>query len=333
MSWKMPAEWHPHEQTWMAFPSNGYTLGESEADQDAARKTWANVANTVAEFEPVTMVVNPGDEQLARRLLSGEIERLTLPLDDAWMRDIGPTFVIQDGQLAGVDWVFNGWGASSWASWGRDSQIAKLILDEIGVTRIASELVNEGGGIHVDGTGTVLLTKTVQLGEGRNSTWSAEQVEAELAERLGVTRAVWIERGLTRDYDEFGTRGHIDIVACFRPDGKVLVHQQTNRDHPDWQVSKDVVATLRESGLEAIGVPAPSVLKDSEGFVDYSYINHYVVNGGVILCGFGDEGADRGAKEIIEDSYPGRDVMLVDARELFARGGGIHCITQQQPKV
>lgn len=333
MTWKMPAEWETHERTWMAFPSNGYTLGTSEAEHDAARKTWSTVANAVAEYEPVTMVINPGDEQIAKRLLAGEIERITLPLDDAWMRDIGPTFVISDGVLGGVDWVFNGWGASSWASWGKDAQIAKLILEEIGAPRIASKLVNEGGGIHVDGSGTLLLTRTVQLGEGRNSSWTEQAVEEEFAERIGSQRVVWIERGLTRDYDEFGTRGHIDIVACFRPDGKVLFHEQTDRDHPDWSISREVAATLRHNGLEPVGVPAPATLKDSDGYVDYSYINHYVVNGGVILCGFGEEKADQAAKEIIEDSYPGRHVKVVDARELFARGGGIHCITQQQPKV
>lgn len=329
----MPAEWREHERTWMAFPSNGYTLGDSDADREAARKTWANVANAVSEFEPVNMVVNPGDEAIARRLLSGEIELLSLPLDDAWMRDIGPTFVIEDGKLAGVDWTFNGWGASEWATWDADAKIAGLILKELGVPGIPSELVNEGGGIHVDGSGTVLLTKTVQLGAERNPGWTKQAVEKEIAEKIGADSAIWIERGLTRDYDEFGTRGHIDIVACFRPDGKVLYHHQTNTDHPDWFVSREVARKLGEHGLDAIGVPAPETLKDAEGFVDYSYINHYVVNAGVILCSFGDQKGDLAAKEIIEDSYPGRDVKLVDARELFARGGGIHCITQQQPKV
>lgn len=331
MTWKMPPEWQRHERTWMAFPSNGYTLGATEADQEAARKTWANVANAVADFEPVVMVINPGDEAQAKRLLSGEINLLTVPLDDAWMRDIGPTFVVGDGGVAGVDWVFNGWGAATWASWKNDSRVARSILEELGLPRVETQLVNEGGGIHVNDSGTVLLTKTVQLGDGRNPGWTKEQVETELTNTIGTNRAVWIERGLHRDYDEFGTRGHIDIVACFRPDGKVLYHEQTNQDHPDWFTSRNVADTLRRHGLETIAVPAPRVLKDLEGFVDYSYINHYVVNDGVILCGFGDALADEAAKEIMEDSYPGRQVRLVDARELFARGGGIHCITQQQP--
>lgn len=329
----MPPEWAEHERSWMAFPSAGYTLGESDTEHDAARRTWAAVANAIADFEPLTMVVNPGDQTWATKLLSSEIEQLVMPLNDAWMRDIGPSFVIEDGHLAGVDWVFNGWGASSWATWDKDSKVAGQILQAIGVPRIESKMVNEGGGFHVDGDGTVLLTKTVQLGAGRNPDWSVEEVEREFSDRIGTKRAVWIERGLTRDYDEFGTRGHIDIVACFRPDGKVLYHDQTDRDHPDWQVSRQVASTLREAGLDAIGVAAPSVLRDSEGFVDYSYINHYLVNGGVILCGFGEAKADQAAREILQDSYPHREVRLVDARELFARGGGIHCITQQQPRV
>ncbi len=333
MTWKMPAEWAEHERTWMAFPSDGYTLGETMGEQDAARKAWADVANAVSEFEQVQMVVTPADLGHAKRLLSGQIELLAMPLNDAWMRDIGPTFVINElGELGGVDWQFNGWGASDWANWDKDSAVAKNILEQLGIARVESKLVNEGGGIHVDGNGTVLLTETVQLGPERNPGWLKSAVEAEIAERIGTDRAVWISRGLTRDYEEFGTRGHIDIVANFRPDGQVLFHQQLDTDHPDWLVSRRVESELRAAGLSPIPVPAPKTLKDSVGFVDYSYINHYVVNQGVILCGFG-ETSDQGAQEILQDSYPDRQVVLVDARELFARGGGIHCITQQQPKV
>ena len=180
--------------------------------------------------------------------------------------------------------------------------------------------------------GTVLLTRTVQLGEGRNADWSQEQVETELARTLGVDRFIWIERGLTRDYDEFGTRGHIDIVACFSSPGTVLVHDQRNPEHPDHAVSAEVRATLEAAlpGVTIVAVPAPDVLRDDECWVDYSYINHYVCNGAVILCAFDDPGDERAAA-ILREAYPGREIVLVDARPLFARGGGIHCITQQQP--
>lgn len=331
----MPAEWEPHERTWMAWPSGSYTLGESVADADEARGCWASVANAIVTFEPVTMVVNPGDEAVAREWLDARVDIHIAPLDDAWMRDIGPTFVrTSDGGLAGVNWVFNGWGAQSWASWVSDSQIARVVTEASGTATIDSSMINEGGGIHVNGAGVVLVTETVQRGEGRNHDWTREAVEAELTRTLGTTRTIWLGRGLTRDYDEFGTRGHVDIVACFSDANTVLVHDQRNPAHPDFEVSQEVLAQMRAEGFRVVPVPAPDTLRDDpsdpESWVDYSYINHYLVNGAVILCAFNDPGDERAAT-IMREAYPGREIVLVDARPLFARGGGIHCITQQQP--
>lgn len=327
---RMPAEWEIHERTWMAWPSNGYTLGETEIDADRARQTWANVANAIVRFEPVTMVVNPGDSDIAKTFLNSAVEIIELPLNDAWMRDIGPTFVKDEQANKAINWVFNGWGAQDWATWNFDDQIATEISTLTSTPHIDSPLINEGGGIHVNGRGTILLTETVQLGKGRNQSWTKEQVETELNKQLGVTKAVWIKRGLTRDYDEFGTRGHIDIVACFSDENTILYHDQQNQSHPDYAVSQEVKATLEKTGFSLIPVPAPTILHDNEGPVDYSYINHYICNGAVILCAF-DDPNDQVAKAILEKAYPGREIVLVDARELFARGGGIHCITQQQP--
>jgi agmatine deiminase len=331
--WRMPAEWEPHERTWMAWPSSGYTLGPTEADADEARGCWAAVANAIAAYEPVTVVADPADVEVARALLDPRVSVVPAPLDDAWMRDIGPTFVVGPrGELAGVDWVFNGWGAQPWASWDRDARIATRVCGEAGLPVLASPLVNEGGGIHVNGAGTVLLTRTVQLGQGRNADWTQAEVEAELARTLGADRFVWLERGLTRDYDEFGTRGHVDIVACFADAHTVLFHDQRNPEHPDFAVSGEVRRLLEgHPDLRLVPVPAPDTLRDADGWVDYSYINHYVANGAVILCAFDDPGDDVAAA-ILRDAYPGREIVLVDARPLFARGGGIHCITQQQPR-
>jgi agmatine deiminase len=326
----MPAEWEKHEQTWVAFPTTGYTLGDTQSEHEAARTTWANVANQASEFEKVTVVVNPGDEQIAKKYLSSQIELATIEIDDAWIRDSGPTFVVDNGQLGAVNWVFNGWGAQGWAEFGKDAKLATAIANQVSATLIDSELVNEGGGIHISADGTVLLTETVQLGKGRNPSWSKQQVEQEIHQKLGTSRAIWLKRGLTRDYEEFGTQGHVDIVACFAPDGRVLYHDQKNPNHPDYQVSSEVRETFIRAGLEVVSIPAPDTLSDHEGYVDYSYINHYVLNNGVLLCSF-DDPRDKEAKAILREVYPGREIVLVDARELFARGGGIHCITQQQP--
>ena len=331
MTHLMPAEWETHEQTWLAFPHSGYTLGESAQDQEVARQTWANVANAASEFEKVTVIVHPEDLSTASKLLSAQIETFESVLDDAWIRDSGPTFVkTTDGALAAVNWVFNGWGGQSWASYENDNLLATKIANSLDVPVIESKMVNEGGGIHFNGQGKVLLTETVQLDKGRNPGWSKAQVEAELKRTIGAEEFIWLKRGLTRDYDEFGTRGHVDIVACFAPDGRVIYHDQKDQNHPDYLVSREVREQLISSGLELIGVPAPETLKDDGGFVDYSYINHYVLNGAVLLGSFQDKN-DQEARSILRDCYPGREIVLVDARELFARGGGIHCITQQQP--
>ena len=337
MSWSMPAETSAQKRVWMAFPHQGYTLGDTEAEAHAARSTWANVAHTVAGFAPVIMVVDPADVDIAANYLDERIEIRTAELNDAWMRDIGPTFVTDEaGGLAAVDWVFNGWGAQDWATWDKDELIGKRVADWAGVPRIASTLVNEGGGIHVDGQGTALATETVQLDPGRNPGVTKAEVEAEFARTLGTTKVHWLPRGLTRDSEEFGTRGHVDIVATISSPGIVLVHMQDNPEHPDYVVSREIAASFHGAtdaqGREftVIEVPAPAALRDAGGFVDYSYINHLVVNDGVVACTFNDPN-DEKALAVLADAYPGRSVVGVDARELFARGGGIHCITQQEP--
>ena len=332
MKLTMPPEWAKHERTWMAWPPTNYLLGETDAEAEAARSSWANVANAIVRFEPVSVLATSDQLEIAKAYLHPSIEIIEAELDDAWMRDSGPTFVKDEsGKLVAVNWIFNGWGEQSWSSWEKDKLVANFIANLAGTPVIDSPLINEGGGIHVNGSGVVLLTETVQLGEGRNNTWSKAEVEAEIHEKLGTDKAIWIKRGLTRDYDGFGTRGHIDIVACFASENVILYHDQQNPTHPDYEVSREVKATLEAAGnFEVIGVPAPSVLRDEADFVDYSYINHYIVNGAVILCSF-DDPNDAVAKGILEKVYPGREIVLVDATQIFARGGGIHCITQQQP--
>jgi agmatine deiminase len=342
MAWHMPAETAPHDRTWMAFPAEGPTLGETASERGEGYATWTAVAHAVAEFEPVTMIVDPAEVARARRMLSSSIDIVEAPVDEFWMRDSGPTFVIDDerpGVLGAVDWIFNGWGAPAWAQWQKAAQHARIIAGAVGAELVSSTLVNEGGGIHVDGEGTVLLTDTVQLDPRRNPYADKARVEAEMARTLGATKAVWLPRGLTRDYDDFGTNGHVDIVATIVSPGRLLLHEQQNPEHPDHAVTRRLRAHLEQQTdaagrrFEIVDLPAPATLRDDEGFVDWSYVNHLVTNDGVVACGFGDEQADAAARAILADVYPGRRVVTVDARPLFDRGGGIHCITQQQPSV
>ncbi|MEY4554667.1 MAG: hypothetical protein RL197_1094 [Actinomycetota bacterium] len=329
---RMPAEWENHTRTWMAWMEEDYSEGSSPESTKKMHLAWAKVANTVVEFEPVTMLVSEEHKSEARSYLDERVELLVANIDDGWMRDSGPTFVENGDELTAVDWVFNGWGnQGGWANWEKDDAVAALVANEVGVASIRSTLVNEGGGIHVNGAGALLVTETVQLGKERNPKWTKAEVEAELNSKLGTNQVIWLKRGLTRDYEDFGTRGHVDIVACFSDENTILYHDQQDPTHPDFAVSQEVRATLEaETNFTLIPVPAPKVLTDDHGPVDYSYINHYICNGAVILCAF-DDPNDEVAKAILEKAYPGRQIVLVDAREIFARGGGIHCITQQQP--
>ncbi|MGV9862791.1 agmatine deiminase family protein [Rhodococcus koreensis] len=338
MTWRMPSETEPQERVWMAFPPLGASMTATADDAHEARTAWAAVAHAVAEFEPVTMVVDPADGNVARQYLSPDIDVVEAPLDDAWMRDIGPTFVLdEEDRLGAVDWVFNGWGQQEWATWDRDRSIGAAVTRWSGARPVPSSMVNEGGGIQVDGHGTVLLTETVQLDPLRNPGLDAAGVEAELARTIGAEHVVWLPRGLTRDSEKFGTKGHVDIVAALPAPGVVLVHCQRDPSHPDHEVTAEILKVLSDSRDRSgapwriVEVPAPTVLRDEEGWVDYSYINHLVVNGGVIACGF-DDPHDALARDILSSVYPGRRVVTVDARQIFARGGGIHCITQHQPR-
>lgn len=343
MTLHMPAETAAQDRVWMAFPSSGYALGDTESQAEAARATWAAVARATSEFTPVTVVVTRAQTEHAERHLGEGLRHpitvVNADLDDAWMRDIGPSFVVDEaGGLRAVDWVFNGWGAQEWAKWDHDEHIGGFVAELTGTPVVSSQLRNEGGGFHVDGKGTVLATRSVQLDPGRNPGISEDEVEAEFARTIGAKKVIWLDHGLHRDNQTYGTRGHVDIVATMPSPGVVLVHDQRNPEHPDFEFSRELkelfAAETTADGVpfDVVPIPAPEVLRDDEGFVDYSYVNHLVTNGGVIACTF-DDPMDAEAAAVLERVYPGRKVVGVDARELYARGGGIHCITQQQPSV
>jgi agmatine deiminase len=333
----MPHEAGEQVRTWMGWPAPAESFGQGDEEAAAAVTAWSNVANAIVDFQPVTMLV-PGEfESAARRVLSRSVDVEIAPLDDGWLRDSGPTFVhADDGSVAAVDWRFNGWGQQPGIAWGEDQYTARRIAAIAGIPVMSSPIVNEGGGIHVDGRGTVLATRSVQLDPFRNPDLTEADIEAELARTLGVERVIWLDRGLYRDALTYGTRGHVDIVAAFPDPHTLLVHDQRSPEHPDADIMRDVMDVLGEA-VDADGhpyrivrVPAPEVLRDEEGFVDYSYINHTPVNGGVIACAFSDPN-DAVAVDILADAYRGREIVAVDARPIFARGGGIHCITQNQP--
>ncbi|MEJ8573874.1 agmatine deiminase family protein [Microbaculum marinum] len=336
-AYRMPAEWTRHRRTWMAWPCNP-TLLEGIGPQKAFA-AWASVANAIADFEPVVMVVPPGRTEEARRYLSAAVETVEQPLGDSWMRDFGPTFVIaDDGTLAGVDWTFNGWGGRTFPEASADAEVAAFVCRQAGAERLPSKLVNEGGGIHVDGEGTLLLTESVQLNRNRNPSWTREEIEAELHRRLGTETAIWLPRGLVADTSAFGTDGHIDTLACFVRPGVVVAHGQPDPGHPDHETSRENIEILKGSTdakgrrLEVIVLDAPAERYLDGEPLSCSYVNFSFVNGGVVLCGF-DDPKDAETVAIFERLFPDRRIVQVPATPIFEGGGGIHCITQQEPAV
>jgi agmatine deiminase len=337
--YRMPAEWTRHERTWMSWPATGGYVEASGADAVAA---WAAVANAVVGFEPVTMLAGAESLDAARALLDPRVEIVEAELDDSWLRDNGPTFVIGDGgQLSAVHWTFNAWGQEGNDNCQADAKIGAFVAGLAGVPVVSSPMVNEGGGIHVDGEGTVILTETVQLHENRNPGWSKADVEAELARTIGATAFIWLTRGLMGDMQEFrpgvGTNGHVDVLAAFVRPGVVVVHQQSDPDHYDSEVMAENLEQLRFARdargreLEIIPIEGPAAHVVDGVAIDHSYINFSFVNDGIVMCSYGDPDADEAARRVLQRLFPDRRVVDVDARPIFRNGGGVHCITQQQP--
>ncbi|MFL6070778.1 MAG: agmatine/peptidylarginine deiminase, partial [Actinomycetes bacterium] len=262
-------------------------------------------------------------------------------LNDGWFRDSGPTFVRdrRDESLAAVHWTFNAWGEMQAYDW--DALIGGAVGDLAGVPVVSSNLVNEGGGICVDGEGTVIVTETVQLHDRRNPGWTKEQVEDELRRTIGATKVIWLERGLMGDMQQYrpnvGTNGHVDVLAAFIRPGVVVVHGQSDPEHHDHAVMAENVRRLRDSkdaqgrSLEILTLPAPEDTVVDGVSIDHSYVNFAFVNGGVVMSTYADAVADERAMGLMRELFPDRSVVGVDARPIFRNGGGIHCITQQQP--
>lgn len=335
----MPAEWERHTRTWMALPPpDGYVATEDPTALDA----WLATARAVADFEPVSLLIDPRDRDRLGTVHPG-VELLDAELDDGWLRDSGPTFVVDedDGSLAAVHWVFNAWGGIQ--PFARDARLGRAVADDVGVPVIGSPMVNEGGGICVDGEGTVIVTETVQLHERRNPGWTREAVEQELARTIGATTVIWLERGLMGDMQQYrpglGTNGHVDVLAAFVRPGQVVVHGQPDPDHHDHAVMAENVRRLRAArdaqgrALDVVTIDAPRDTVVDGVSIDHSYINFSFVNDGVVMSVYGDDRADENAAAIFGELLPGRRLAAVDAAPIFRNGGGVHCITQQQPDV
>ena len=325
----MPAEWEPHTRCWMAWPHRVDLVQDLERTQHG----YAAVARAIARFEPVTMVATPEAADVAGRLCGPGVEILPMPIDDAWARDSGPTFLKhrETGALAGTSWRFNAWGVKH-EPYDQDDLLAGRILDRLGAPCFQSPLFLEGGALHVDGEGTVLTTESCVLNANRNPGWSKEEAEREILRALGAETLIW----LPGDPDEKETDGHVDGLACFVRPGVVLMETARDRDDPYHAVLAENRRVLESAAdakgrrLEILPIEYADEAEPTSDVFCGSYINFYLANGAVILPGYGVPG-DQRARDTVAAAFPGRTVVQVDVTAIAPGGGAIHCITQQQP--
>lgn len=327
---RMPAEWEPHERTWMMWPSRQGMWD----DIKATKRDYTAVAKAIREFEPLTMVVNAVDETEARQMLGSEIDILVAAIDDSWARDSAPNFLINEtGQLAGSAWRFNAWG-ETYQSFDNDNAIGEKILAAAGAAAFVSRLIAEGGSVLVDGEGTVITTETCLLNPNRNPGWTKREVEQELLRTLGASKVIW----LPGNPDEDETNGHIDGLAQFIRPGVVLAEITYDIDHPWYDIIHDNIDALKGQ-VDAKGREIDIVfIEDAHGCNTVgdkfctSYLNSLIVNGGVIMPKY-NVPADERARAVYQNLFPDRKVVQLSINNIAVGGGGIHCITQQQPKV
>lgn len=334
--WLMPAEWAPHAATWMVWPHNqalwesgwGVTLADVQVD-------FARVANAIARFEPVKMIVDPTAVARAQALCGGNIELIVQAVNDSWCRDSGPSFVCHPQRgLAGVSWRFNAWGGKS--AHDLDESLARRVLNSLGLECFCTPLSNEGGAIHVDGEGTLITTESVLLNPNRNPGMGKAEMEEIFARLLGVTKTIWLPGDpdfVTGDM----TDGHVDGVCAFARPGVLLVDATRDQGSVYAEVVRENRRALelatdaqgRKFELIELYEATDAVDTEAEVFCA-SYTNFYIANGAIIMPAYGIE-ADKEAAAVLAQAFPGREVVPVQINHLAHGGGGVHCITQQQP--
>jgi agmatine deiminase len=327
----MPPEWAPHSRTLMAWPVQEALWPEPFADILPA---YSGIINTIARFEPVTLVVKPELAAQAAAYCGPNIELLVLEYNDSWLRDSGPTILSNhDGELLGINWSFNAWGSKF--PYELDNQVAPELLKHLGIPRLDRPMVMEGGSFHVDGAGTLLTTEECLLNPNRNRKLSQIEIESQLREYLNVSKIIWLKRG----WDGDDTDGHVDNVACFARPGVILTQVCHDPADPNFTITQENLTILKAATdaqgnpLQIIEVEQPPAHFYQNMRLTLSYINFYFVNGGIVIPTFGGAAAttDTKAVAICKEIFPDREIAGVDGLVIARGGGNVHCLTQQVP--
>jgi agmatine deiminase len=326
----MPAEWHPHKRSWMEWPCREEIWPNG---LNTACESYARVAREICRFEPVAMLARPEQVAEASRLCGSGVEVVAADINDSWARDTGPTFLLDaKGTLAIADWRFNGYGGK-FHPFDKDDEVASLIAGYAQARSYRAPFVLEGGAIHTDGEGTVLTTEQCVLNSNRNSGMSKGTLSRNLCDYLGTKEVVFLPYGLPDDWD---TDGHVDNVAAFAAPGKLVVLDTEDQHDSNYRSLKGNIDFLQQMKdakgrtFEITRISQPSRIDGPERRLCLSYLNYYPVNGGILCPQFGDAN-DLKAISILQSVFPDRKIVGVPSLEIVKGGGGIHCITQQEP--
>ena len=347
---RMPAEWEPHEATWLVWPHN---RADWEVKTSAVDWCYVEMVRHLVRGERVALIYHDATvrRRAERRLRRGgvDVDRLdayVMPTDRSWIRDSGPIFVVRGSarrrEVAMTDWAFNGW--ARYRAWRHDNAVPRRIAAGLGMRRFVMRVtgprdrrgvVLEGGSIDVDGRGQLLTTEECLLGQvqARNPGLAREAIERTLREGLGVRGVRWLARGIAGD----DTHGHVDDVARFVGPNTVAAAVEPDRRDVNHAPLAENLARLRsmrsERGrpLEIIPLPMPRPVTFDGERLPASYLNFYIANDVVLVPTFNDR-ADRDALSILAELFPTREVVGIHAGDLILGLGTVHCVTQQQPR-
>ena len=360
----MPAEYAPHNGTIIIWPKRP---GSWIYGARRAREAFAEVICAIAESEQAYVLAEADVIDNARSVVEAvrmqknyqenfPVKYIQMESDDAWARDVGATMVLDEkGAVCGVDWQCNAWGGTFdglYRNWEKDDRVAAFICRTLGCPCLdARPFVLEGGSIHSDGEGTLIVTEACLLSQGRNPQMSREQIEEQLKYWLGVHKIIWLPCGIYQDE----TNEHVDNVCAFVRPGEVVLAWTEDETDPQYAMSladlkvleQETDAKGRKFKIHKLPIPQKPVCltqDDVDGFVFEEgedvreagermaarYVNFYISNGGIILPQFGDENAKREV-EILQKCFHERRIYPIDARAIIVGGGNIHCITQQIP--
>ncbi len=333
----MPAEWEPHEATWIGWPHN---KGHWPGKYDFIPATFAAIIAALAMSEKVYLTVNDQQmEEEARLMLSmlpvqvlNQLTFFHIPTDASWSRDHGPIFVYDEKQkLTLLNFTFNAWG-EKYHPFDRDNAVPEQIAKKLRLPLVTPHMVLEGGSIDVNGAGSLLTTEQCLLNPNRNPSMSKEQIEEHLKNYLGISQVLWLNEGIVGD----DTDGHVDDLARFVSTNTIVTVLESNPNDENYAILQENYARLKQmknlngEPFELITLPMPEPVYFNNQRLPASYANFYIANS-VVLVPIFNCSQDAEALRTLRTLFPQHRVVSIDCVDLVWGLGTIHCSTQQQP--